>query len=98
MAYTVTLLNDAEEDLRLAYEWYEEKRRGLGNKLRREVGACITRISKNPYLFQVRFNEVFRFAPLKTFPYLLVYKVDDKKAEVIVNAIFHCSRDTEPFE
>jgi len=98
MAYSVKLLKDAEKDLWSAYEWYEEKQQGLGQRFRREVSAYITRIGKNPFLFQVRFNEVFRFASLKIFPYLIVYKVNDNNKEVIVNAIFHCSRNPESFE
>src|SRR5690606_4407228 len=98
MAYTIKLLREAEKDLASAFEWYEEKQQGLGKRLQREMGACITRIRKNPYLFQARFKEVFRFAPLKIFPYLIVNKINENKGEIIVNAIFHCSRNPEIFE
>jgi len=98
VTYTIKLLKEAEKDLSSACEWYEEKQLGLGKKLRLEVDAHLTRIRKNPYLFQVRFAEVFRFAPLKVFPYLVVYKIKENDKEVIVNAIFHCSRNPEIFE
>lgn len=98
MAHIIKLLKEAEKDLSVAHEWYEEKQRGLGKRLQREVGAQLNRISKNPYLFQVRFAEVFRFAPLRVFPYLIVYKINEDNHEVIVNAIFHCSRNPDVFE
>lgn len=98
MEYTVKLLKEAEDDLSSAYEWYEERQKGLGKRLRREVGAYLKRIGRNPYLFQVRFAEIFRFAPLKVFPYLIVYKVKEDSNEVIVNAIFACNRNPDIFE
>ena len=35
--FDVELLNEAEEELPKAYDWYEDKQTGLGNRLFREV-------------------------------------------------------------
>lgn len=95
--FEIRLLKEAEIDVFDAFNWYEEKRKGLGRRFVGEVNGILQRIRKAPYHFQVRFSEVFRFAPLKKFPYLIVYKILEEEKIVIVNAVFHSSKNPHHF-
>lgn len=90
--FTYTLLPKAYEELLNAWEWYEEKQTGLGDRFREEVGRTIQYILDNPYYFQLR-HKNYREATTQVFPFLLVYVIDENKKLVIITAIFHCSRN-----
>lgn len=95
--FEIRLLKEAELDVIDACNWYEDKQKGLGKRFVREVNSTLQRIGKAPHHFQVRFSEVFRFAPLKRFPYLIVYKILEEERTAIVNAVFHSSKDPQNF-
>jgi len=60
--------------------------------LLKEVNKYLTAINKNPKLFQVRFPDEIRAVPLKVFPYLILYWIDEANAKIIVLSIFHAKR------
>ena len=90
--YEIRFSPKATHELEEAYEWYEEQLTGLGSRLVKEVDKYLSAISKNPKLFQVRFPDEIRAVPLKIFPYLVVYWIDEMNLNVIVLAIFHTKR------
>ncbi|TYR36327.1 type II toxin-antitoxin system RelE/ParE family toxin [Sphingobacterium phlebotomi] len=90
--YEIELSQKALYELDEAYEWYEEQLSGLGTRLLKEVNKYLTTISKSPKLFQVHFPNEIRMVPLKVFPYLIVYWIDETNAKVAVLSIFHAKR------
>lgn len=82
----------AEEEFHEARKWYDEKREGLGSAFTEEVFDLINLLSKNPYLFGVKFA-AYREAPLKRFPYILVYQIEGDT--IYIDMVFHTSRDPE---
>jgi toxin ParE1/3/4 len=52
---------------------------------------CINSIHKNPTIFQV-FKKHFRQVPLKKYPYVVVYSIENKNVIVILS-VFHTSRN-----
>ncbi|QRR03446.1 type II toxin-antitoxin system RelE/ParE family toxin [Dyadobacter sandarakinus] len=96
--YKVYLLNVAEIELDEAYEWYNQQKAGLGYQLVGEVSRYLKMISENPFIFAVRYQNDFRFAALKVFPYLIAYWIEEKSQSVYVASIFHTSRNPLQFE
>jgi toxin ParE1/3/4 len=47
------LLPAAKRDVKTAYQWYEEKKPGLGDVFLERVEECLTSIARNPRVFQV---------------------------------------------
>lgn len=90
--YEIEFSQKALHELDEAYEWYEEQLAGLGTRLIKEVNKYLTTISKSPKLFQVHFPDEIRMVPLKVFPYLIVYWIDETNAKVAVLSIFHAKR------
>jgi len=79
-----------ELDLKDAFNWYEEQKLGLGNKLIDAIDNCISSISNNPESFPFVHNNIRR-ALIKKFPFGIFYV--SEKSKIIILAFFHLSRN-----
>jgi len=73
-----------------AYGWYEEKQTGLGGIFLSELYSCYDKIESWPTAY-TKIKKDFRHIVLKTFPYVVVYKII--KNDIIIYAVFHTSRN-----
>jgi toxin ParE1/3/4 len=80
----------AEADLVAACEWYNEKRLGLGDRFLDSATVAALFIAEHPEAYQVLHRGVRR-APLRGFPYGLLYRVHADV--IIVVGVFHARRD-----
>ena len=49
---------EAEEDVRSAYEWYEEKQAGLGSAFIEEIGSKLRKIEEHQSLYMEVMGDV----------------------------------------
>lgn len=91
MAFKIKIEPEAHQDIQEGIDWYNEQQPGLGRKFHAEVKASFKKLKTNPF-FQVRYDDV-HCLPLKKFPYMVHYTVDDKSILVTVRAVFHTARD-----
>ena len=89
--YSVVLHPKSEKEYLDSVEWYEQALIGLGKDFTEEVGVVIEQIKQNPFLFQKR-KLNFREGVVKRFPYVIIYKIDEKQQIVNVLSVFHTSR------
>jgi plasmid stabilization system protein ParE len=87
----------AKTDLSDASKWYEQQQKGLGKRFLREVKEAINAISKNPLIYQVRYDDI-RIYFTKLFPYGIHYRHVANKNEIHVIAVFHTSRNSDIWE
>jgi toxin ParE1/3/4 len=80
----------AEADVAEAVDWYNEQAEGLGARLLAEVDAVGDRLRANPLQFPVIYKDARR-ARLRTFPYIVIFRVRDQRLRVV--AVFHTRRD-----
>ena len=73
-----------------AFDWYETRAVGLGNRFVAELDAIAEQIAANPMMFPIVFKDLRR-ARLRRFPYGLYFRLEDEAIYVI--ACFHGSRD-----
>src|SRR3546814_4566021 len=73
MPNTVILSSLAEKELQESFDWYEEQRAGLGERLLDQIEASITAIGNNPSLFPVKVGS-YRQYVVSTFPFVIVYE------------------------
>jgi len=90
MGAELIIAPEAEQDILLAYYWYEDRRRGLGEEFLDCVDVCIQGICRMPEL-NAKVYEEYRRALLRRFPYAVFYEYSGRK--VTVYCIFHTSRD-----
>jgi hypothetical protein len=56
MKYKVIVVPEAEDDLREAFSWYEDKRTGLGYDFLLQVDAGINFINRNPEIHPIEYK------------------------------------------
>ncbi len=87
----VRITGPASEELTDAVRWYETQRPGLGAELFDAVVATIELIERQPEIGTAAFPDPpTKRALLVTFPYQVVYRLD--QSEVVVLAIAHLKR------
>jgi plasmid stabilization system protein ParE len=79
----------AELDATDAFDWYADKREGLGDEFLLALDAAFNAIQRNPYHYQIVYKNVRR-ALTARFPYGLFFIIED--SIVYVLAIQHTSR------
>ncbi len=91
MAYDLIVRPDAELDLVDAFEWYEEKRTGLGHDFLIQIDAGLKHIKRTPNAHAIIYQSA-RIHLIKRFPYKIIYLVKEEK--IIVLGVIHASRNT----
>lgn len=86
MSYIVIFKEEANNDVFDARSWYESRRVGLGDELLDEIEEYVKILEQEPHIFQERSHN-WRYCPLKRFPYLIVFEIDQQ--EVVVYAVFN---------
>ncbi|HEU0036277.1 MAG TPA: type II toxin-antitoxin system RelE/ParE family toxin [Kofleriaceae bacterium] len=95
MTKSVTVDDEAVEELESAAQWYEARRRDLGIDFVREVREALRRISSEPQIWPLVPNVperlgVRRFV-LRRFPYAIIFA--EFADEIRVLAIAHSKRE-----
>ncbi len=68
-------------------------KKGLGKRFHDDVKVAFSAIKKNPF-FQVRYDDV-RCLPLKVFPAMIHFTINEKTDTVIIRAIINTHKDPD---
>src|SRR5436190_19361743 len=90
MAYSLKLRKLATKDIGTAYEWYEEKKIGLGEEFLLSAEDVFEVIKRSPELFEEKYPGI-RKCNLRRFPYSVYYRLFKKQKAVL--AVYHQSRN-----
>lgn len=88
--YKLIIKEEADFDIISAYQWYEKKQEGLGERFILELENCFKIIDINPNTFQIIYKKQ-RQAVLHKFPFVIIY--EQITNEIIVFAVFHTSQN-----
>jgi toxin ParE1/3/4 len=80
----------AKDDLRIAFQWYEAQRRGLGLEFLDCIEAAIETIQQMPKLY-AEHHAHFRRALVRRFPFSIFYTIEEK--EIVLHAVFDNRQD-----
>ena len=86
------LLADAEDDIVEAYNWYESKESGLGDRFLGSVQDGLTLIRQHPEMFPVCASE-FRRAIISKFPFEIIYEKEEDR--IVVYSVFNCAQNPQ---
>ncbi len=92
--YKVIISASAKADVKENAEWYNKKQKGLGKRFAQSIKECIRTIQIQPTSFQIRYKNN-RVALPQTFPYLVVYTINDNNKTISIIAVFHSSQNPE---
>ena len=82
----------ARQELMKAWEWYEDRQPNLGARFQGEVYKQINLIEEHPKRYPKR-RKNYRETKVAVFPYLIIYRLDERSDQVIIVSIFHTSRN-----
>jgi plasmid stabilization system protein ParE len=90
MNYTIEMSPKAEKELYEVWNWYEDEQPGLGERFEKEFFRKIGLIRDNPLHYALK--KGMREVRTDSFPYLLIYKISEKKKMIVIVSVFHTSR------
>jgi len=90
MRYQLAFHNQVKSDIKDAYDWYEDKQVGLGERFMFELFTCYAKLEIHPEYYS-RSGKTLRKILLSHFPYVVAFEI--KNDAVFVYAVFHTSRN-----
>jgi toxin ParE1/3/4 len=91
MRFKVLFEPNAKLDIQDAISWYNHRSKGLGKNFYTFLRAEIERLRQNPY-YQINYDKV-RCLPLRKFPFMIHFSIDEANTVVIIHAVFNTSLD-----
>jgi plasmid stabilization system protein ParE len=86
----IEIHEDAENELKAAATFYEERERDLGLSFLRRLRQTFDDIITQPYAGTIVVNDIRRRL-LRQFPYSVVYRIESQR--IVVLAVAHWSRE-----
>ena len=89
------LLPEARDDLDEAFDWYERRQTGLGDRFAEAVRRTIDFVTAFPRIGTVKYRDVRQRLVLR-FPYVIVYREVGGTIQIV--SVFHTSRDPRTWQ
>ncbi len=84
--YNIVFQPKVKLDLQEAIDYYNKKQKGLGNNFYYLAKKLMESLSKDAFLYEIRFDDT-RFLKVGKFPYVIYYYIDNKENTVYIDAI-----------
>ena len=95
MDFSFKFLPNAEENIEDATDYYAGISMKVLRNFNRQLDLSINRILINPY-FHKRYKDVRAF-PLKKFPYIIFYEVDEEEKMIYILSVFCTHQNPEKY-
>lgn len=95
MRFPVVLRQAAKSEFDEAYDWYEQKKPGLGDEFAACIREVLERITVMPLIHGIVHRDI-RKAVVKQFPYCVYYRA--RKDAVVVVSVFHTRRNPRTWQ
>ena len=92
LKYSILYTPRAEKDLIDSFTWYERQQKGLGRRFIDTVKQRINKIEQGPELFGTKYK-FYREASVPTFPYVIIYRIYNRKKIIRVFSVFHTAQN-----
>ena len=79
--FTVLFEDGAKIDIADSYDWYKKISETLANNFLLEIKKTIDYLEINPLQFKITYKD-FRQVPLKKYPFVLVYRIDNNIVKI----------------
>ena len=89
ISYEIIVSRKAQIEVQEAFDYYEERNKGLGFEFMRSLDAALQSVKRTPFSYQTIYKESRRVL-LRKFPFALFYVVEETR--VVVIAVFHQRR------
>jgi toxin ParE1/3/4 len=89
--FNIRIEDRATQDIQNGFDYYEELQEGLGIRFNQEVFHAVEILRSNPF-FQIRYNS-FRCFPIRRFPFMIHYEVDENLKTITIYAVINTYLD-----
>lgn len=89
MIFNVVIEPRALVDIQDAIDYYDSKKSGLGEYFYQMIDEHLDTISRNPF-FEIRYKD-YRGLPVKKFPFIIFYFIDEELKTVHILSVFNTS-------
>lgn len=93
MAFNTIVLPSAIKDIQEIIDYYDTIQQGLSGKFDNELNDYFLSLQKNPF-FQTRYANV-HCLPLKKFPVMIHFTIDEKLNKVYIRAVLNTSKNPD---
>ena len=83
MVFNIVISALAEYEIEVAIEFYESRRKGLGKQFLEYFKGYLKILKTNPELFSIKKPPFYRELPLKKFPFVIHYIIDENELKAI---------------
>lgn len=95
MPFTLELDPRAIQDIQETIDYYDQQLVGLGERFEAYLHKYIKALAKNPF-YQIRYDDV-RCLPLKKFPFMIHFTVDQQLNAVYIHSVLNTSKDPKEY-
>ncbi|MHA4809555.1 type II toxin-antitoxin system RelE/ParE family toxin [Flavitalea flava] len=92
MTYKCEFHSEVEGDYNEAYAWYEDQKKGLGERFLLFVRNKVDQIAENPEHNGERTGRGYREVKVDIFPYLIIYRIYKQSKKILVVSIHHMKK------
>jgi toxin ParE1/3/4 len=86
---SIEIRPEAEAEIREAFAWYEEKRRGLGHQFLVSLASVLERVRRHARSFPADDSGLHK-AIIRRFPYIIYFELEEDRACIL--AVYHGHR------
>lgn len=79
--YNILIEEDAKLDIAKAFDWYSRISEKVCDHFLFQINNTLQYLKNDPYIFRKIFKD-FRQVPVRKFPFLIVYIIEDKQVKI----------------
>lgn len=95
MVFEIFQYPEADQDILAAVNYYKEISNSTASNFEKQLSKAYDQLERNPF-FQIRSDDV-RVLPLKKFPYIILFHIDEIKKIVFVISVFSTHQNPEKY-
>ncbi len=95
MAFEIFQYPEADQDILGAVNYYKEISNSMASNFEKQLSEAYDKLERNPF-FQIRYDDV-RALPLKKFPYIILFHIDEIEKLVYVISVFCTHQNPEKY-
>jgi hypothetical protein len=96
MEFKIEILLKAYDDVSDAFNYYQAKSEGLGDKFYLDFNNQVTKLSINPFYYG-SYKSSYRRIAFKFFPYIIIYFIEEDR-KVTIHAVKFGGEDSKNIE
>ncbi len=95
MSYNLVILDQAQEEIRRAYEYYAEISIPVLRSFDDQLGEAYKSLETSPF-YQFRYKSL-RALPFKSFPYMIFFSIDEQEKTVYIYSVFNTHQNPDKY-